>query len=69
MRRTKHKRRRPVKLLRGEAQDRQSEAGERRKIESISEAIRAGRKAGDMRSADQLAERAHILAKELQSGK
>ena len=55
-----------------EAQRRHLTANERRVLVDIDQFARLSdqaEKSGDTRSADQLAERAHILAKELQSGK
>jgi hypothetical protein len=54
------------------AQRRLLSAGERRKVADIDQFLKQSEQAElsqDMRSADQLAERAYILAKELQSGK
>jgi len=60
-----------IRTLLGQAQRRRLTAEERSTVAHINQFVKLSddaEKSGDMRSADELAERAYILAKELQSG-
>jgi hypothetical protein len=60
-----------IRTLLAQAQRRRLTAAERGAVARINQFVKLSddaEKSGDMRSADELAERAHILAKELQSG-
>jgi hypothetical protein len=67
-----HRHKADIRVLLTEAQRRRLTADERSTVASVNQFVKLSddaEKSGDMRSADQLAERAHILAKELQNGK